>query len=80
MCARESIGAPLMFRLIRRSCGFGEDVADLRFEPGVKSRAAEAELVLLVLRMLISESCRKDDGLPMRGSTPDSRRCPNVLT
>ncbi len=66
MCAREALWAPLMFRLILRGCGLGEDVADLRFEPEVKSRAAEAQLVLrvlLVLRMLNTESCKKADGL-----------------
>ena len=31
----------------------GEDVADLSFELGVKGSAAEAELVVVVLRMLI---------------------------
>jgi hypothetical protein len=34
--------------LIRRGCGLGEGVADLRFELGVKSSAAEAEVVLVV--------------------------------
>ena len=34
--------------------GIGEDVADLRFELGVKGSSASAELVLLVLRMLNS--------------------------
>ena len=59
VCAREALWAPLMFRLILRGCGLGEDVADLKFEPGVKSRAAEAEVVLPVLRMLNSEAAKK---------------------
>jgi hypothetical protein len=42
-CARKAIGAPSMIRWIRRGCGLGEDVADLRFELSVKSSAAEAE-------------------------------------
>jgi hypothetical protein len=33
-------------------CGLGEDVADLRFEMGVKRGAAETDLVLVVSRML----------------------------
>ena len=39
MCARVEIGAPSVLRLIRRAegCGLGEDVADLRFELGVKA-------------------------------------------
>ena len=40
-----------MLRLIRGVCVLGEDVTDLRIELGVKSIAAEAELVLVVLRM-----------------------------
>ncbi len=43
-----AIGATSMLRLIV-SCGLGEDVANLRFELGVESRAAETELVLVVL-------------------------------
>ncbi len=43
-----------MLRLIRRAGGLGENVADLRFELGVNSSAAEAELVQVVLRMLNS--------------------------
>ncbi len=39
----------------------GEDVVDLRFGLGVKGSAAEAELVLDVLRMLTSGSCKKAD-------------------
>jgi hypothetical protein len=41
--------------------GLGEDVANLRFELGVKDSAAEAELVLVVLNMLNSGSCIKAD-------------------
>ncbi len=41
--------------------GLGEDVANLIFELGVKGSAAEAELVLFVLRMLNSGSCIKAD-------------------
>ena len=37
-----------------KGCVLGEDVADLRFELGVKSSEAKAELVLVVLRMLNS--------------------------
>ncbi len=36
----------------------GEDVADLRFELGVESSTTEAELVLVVLRMIYSCSCK----------------------
>ena len=50
MCACETIGAPSMSRLIRRAGGLGEDVADIRFEVGVKCSVAEAEMVLF--RML----------------------------
>ena len=32
-----------------QGCGLGEDVAELRFELGVKISAAEAELVLVVV-------------------------------
>ncbi len=39
--------------------GLVEDVTDLRFDLGVKSNASEAELVLVVLRMLNSWSCTK---------------------
>ena len=53
MCVREEIGVPSMLRLIRWTvtvhCGLDEDVADSRFELGVKSNATEAELVLDVL-------------------------------
>jgi hypothetical protein len=53
VCARrEAMGAPSMLRLIRRAGGLGKDVADLRFELGVESSAAE--LVLVLLRMLNS--------------------------
>jgi len=48
-----AIGATSMLRLIV-SCGLGEDVANLRFELGVESSAAETELVLVVLHMLNS--------------------------
>ncbi len=41
--------------------GLSEYVANLRFELGVKGSAAEAELVLFVLRMLNSGSCIKED-------------------
>ena len=54
MCAREAIGASSMLRLIRRAGSLGENVADLRFELGVKSSAAQAELVQVVLHMLNS--------------------------
>jgi hypothetical protein len=37
-----------------QGCGLGEDVADLRFELGEKSKVVEAELVLVVWRMLNS--------------------------
>ena len=40
--------------------GLSEYVANLRFELGVKGSAAEAELVLFVLRMLNSGSCIKE--------------------
>ena len=43
-----------MLRLIRGRCVLGEDVTALRFELGVTSSAAEAELVLVVLRMFNS--------------------------
>jgi hypothetical protein len=39
---------------IRRACGLGEDVANLRFELGAESSAAEMEVVLVVLRVLNS--------------------------
>jgi hypothetical protein len=42
-----------------------EFVTDLRFELGVKDSAAEAELVLVVLQVLLmlnSRSCKKADG------------------
>jgi hypothetical protein len=60
-CAREAIGAPSMLRLIHRAVvrEVGEDVANLRFELGVESSSAETELVLVVLRMLNSWSCKK---------------------
>ena len=54
MCSREAIGASSMLRLIRRGCGLGENVADVRSELAVKSSAAKAELELVVLRMLNS--------------------------
>jgi hypothetical protein len=41
-------------KLDKQDCGLGEDVADLRVELQVESSAAEAELVLLMLRMLNS--------------------------
>ena len=43
-----------------QGCGLGENVADLRFELGVKSSAAEAELVLVVLRMFNSREAAKN--------------------
>ena len=53
--------------------GLGEDIGDLTFEAVVKDRAAEAELVLRVLlppelvlrvlRMFNSGSCKKASGL-----------------
>ena len=54
MCAREEVGAPSMLRFIRRAVASGEDVADLRFELGVKSSVAEVEQVLVVLYVLNS--------------------------
>ncbi len=50
----EEIGASSMLRLIHRDVVFTRMFADLRFELGVKSSAAKAELVLVVLRMLNS--------------------------
>jgi hypothetical protein len=47
----EGIEAPSMLRLIRRT-GLREDIANIRFELGVESSAAE--LVLVLLRMLNS--------------------------
>jgi hypothetical protein len=49
----EGIEAPSMLRLIRRT-GLREDVANIRFELGVESSAAEPEQVLVVVRMLNS--------------------------
>ncbi len=43
-CVCEAIGAPAMLRLISRVGGLGEDVANLRFEPGVESSAAETNI------------------------------------
>ena len=39
-----------------QACGLSEDVADLRFELGMKSSVVEAELVLkpLLLRILVA--------------------------
>ncbi len=51
MC--DAIGAPSMLRLIRRA-GLGDDVANLIFELGVESSAAETEQVLVMLRKLNS--------------------------
>jgi hypothetical protein len=59
VCAREAIGASSMFKVDTQGGGLCEDVTDLRFDLGVKSSAAEAELVLVVLRMLNSSSCTK---------------------
>ena len=53
VCAREDIGA-INIKVYTQGCGLGEDVANLRFELGVESSAAETELVLVVLRMLNS--------------------------
>ncbi len=58
-CVREAIGAPSMLRFIRRwirkAVALPRMLPTLAFELGVKSSAAEAELVLLVvLRMLTS--------------------------
>ena len=53
MCACRDRGA-IDVEVDTQGCGLGEDVADLRFELGVKSRAAEVEVVLAVLRMLNS--------------------------
>jgi hypothetical protein len=65
VCARAAIGAPSMSMLMRIAVAC-EDVADLRFELGVKGSAAEAELVVVVvLRMLNSRSCKEADGFPM---------------
>jgi len=52
----EAIGPSSILRLIRSmSVSLArEDVVNLRFELGVESRAAETELVLVVLRMLNS--------------------------
>ena len=48
MCV--AIGAPSGdVKVDIQGCGLGEDVADLRFERGVESNTAEAELVLVVL-------------------------------
>jgi hypothetical protein len=53
-------------RRLRTQCsGLCEDVADLRFEVGVKGRAAEAELVLVVWGMLNSGRCRKNGRFPL---------------
>ena len=51
MYVYEGIEAPSMLRLIRRT-GLREDIANIRFELGVESSAAE--LVLVLLRMLNS--------------------------
>ena len=40
-CARGATGAPSMLRFIRMALVLGEDVANLRFELGVESSAAE---------------------------------------
>ena len=56
MCARKVIGAPSMIRWIRRGCGLGEDVADLRFELSFKSSAAEAEQQCIESRILINRT------------------------
>ena len=53
----EEMRAPSMLRLIRRGCGLCDDVADLTFELGVKSSAAEAETVLAVAHA--PRSCKK---------------------
>jgi hypothetical protein len=45
----------------------GEDVADLRFELGVESSTAEAELVMVVLCMLYSCICKIAGGFESRG-------------
>jgi len=54
VCVCEAIGAPSILRLIRRTGGLGKDVANLRFELGLESRAAETEQVLVMLRKLNS--------------------------
>ena len=41
-----------------QGCDLGEDVADLRFELVVEISTTEAELVLVVLCMLFSCSCK----------------------
>jgi hypothetical protein len=53
------------FKVDTQCSGLCEDVADLRFEVGVKGRAVEAELVLVVLSMLNSGSCKKNGRFPL---------------
>ena len=69
VCARAEIGAPSMLRLIHNAVAC-EDVADVRFELGVKGSAAEAELVVVVWRMLNSRSCKKAGDFPMGLNLP----------
>jgi hypothetical protein len=52
-CVRVNLSGRHHVEVDTQGCGLGEDVADLRFELGVKSRGAEAELVLVVLRSTI---------------------------
>jgi hypothetical protein len=47
---REAIGVPSMLRFLdTQGCGLSEDVADLRFEVGVESIAAQTKLVLVYI-------------------------------
>ena len=50
VCVRSAIDV----KVYTHGCALGEDVANLRFELGVESSAAETERVLVVLRMLNS--------------------------
>ncbi len=50
----ECVRVAIDVKVDTQGCGLGEDIADLRFELGVTSSAAEAELVLVVLRMLLN--------------------------
>ncbi len=42
----------LLYQILSLIRGLGEDVANLRFEVGVDSSAAQTKVVLVVLRML----------------------------
>ena len=54
MCVCETIGVSSMLMLIRRSVTLARVLNNLRFELGVESSAAAAELVLVLSRMLNS--------------------------